>query len=218
MKHLRILLLMLFFVITTSPVHTQIISEPINDTVCAGESTSFSVQVAGQNTAFQWEFLNGFTWVPVNDNNFYSGSTTAELTIIQSNIDMNQNSYRCLVYSNGDQIWNDTSEVTVLSIIPVPILESPISGVDRACYNSTEIPFSVVPLEGEITYEWTVPDGAIVASGAGSPEIRVNFGHQSGYITVHADNQQCFGNTLSQNIEIIPQITTTPVVHGPHEV
>ncbi|HWY38812.1 MAG TPA: T9SS type A sorting domain-containing protein, partial [Bacteroidia bacterium] len=58
-----------------------------------------------------------------------------------------------------------------------------ISGLQVVNANQTGVTYSVTNTAGS-TYTWTVPAGAVIASGQGTNQITVNYGTQSGYVEV----------------------------------
>lgn len=64
----------------------------------------------------------------------------------------------------------------------------PIRGPVAVCANQTAVAYSVAALPGTVSYTWSVPTGATIASGAGTESIVVNFGTTFGNICVTADD------------------------------
>jgi hypothetical protein len=82
----------------------KITQQPINTYVPTGWTTRLKIQAEGA-TKYQWQYMDPSTerWRNVQDNEYYSGATTATLTIntLES---MNQYQFRCRVtnaYGNG---------------------------------------------------------------------------------------------------------------------
>ena len=80
-----------------------------------------------------------------------------------------------------------------------------ISGNATACTNSS-LTYSV-PALANATYQWTVPDGWTITSGAGTHEIKVTAGTASGPIIVHEQNS-------CADLRDTLLVTTTPPTLG----
>ncbi|HEY8402625.1 MAG TPA: gliding motility-associated C-terminal domain-containing protein [Cytophagaceae bacterium] len=102
---------------------------------------------------------------------------------------------------NGCTSAIKTKGVRANSIPSKPI----ISGPDVICKTTSGIIYSVQP-ESNITYTWTVPTGAIIASGQGTNSISVDFPEAatSGDITVIKSSEAgCTSDTL-KTIQVNP--------------
>lgn len=85
--------------ITMSVFDTRINIQPVvNQTVFVGDNAIFSAGTADADT-FQWQVRTngGIGFNAINDGVLYSGTTTASLTIISSDIDKNNYEYRVVV-------------------------------------------------------------------------------------------------------------------------
>ncbi len=69
-----------------------------------------------------------------------------------------------------------------------PAKPTTIHGSASACANSTGNAFDVDPVVGATSYQWSVPAGAIISSGAGTNSITVDFGSTDGQVTCRAVN------------------------------
>jgi len=72
--------------------------------------------------------------------------------------------------------------------LPFPNLVSlgigSISGNNEVCEGTTGEPYSIAAVDGALSYTWTLPEGATVASGDGTRSITVDFGVESGVVCV----------------------------------
>ncbi len=73
-----------------------------------------------------------------------------------------------------------------------------VTGNQYAYQGSSNNIYSVTPVSGG-TYNWTVPTGATIASGQGTPSITVNWGASSGDVSV-AIATSCGTNTYKQAV------------------
>lgn len=65
-----------------------------------------------------------------------------------------------------------------------------ITGSQQVCSGSSGVPYSIAPIAGATGYAWSLPPGAVIATGANTNAITVNFpaGCASGMITVNPIN------------------------------
>jgi hypothetical protein len=72
----------------------------------------------------------------------------------------------------------------------LPDAAGSITGTSDVCAGATGIAYSVAPVANAVTYVWTLPAGASIASGSGTNSITVDFASNAspGNITVYANN------------------------------
>lgn len=100
--------------------------------------------------------------------------TNPEIGLIIFNIDcMNFN------YYNGTN-WESMNT----SSTNAPSQPGSISGDVNVCAYSTGNIYSISPIAGALSYNWTVPAGGVITSGQGTTSITVTFGNTSGNISV----------------------------------
>jgi subtilisin-like proprotein convertase family protein len=78
-----------------------------------------------------------------------------------------------------------------------------ISGTAIVCQGQPPVAYAISSLTNATTYNWTLPSGATIATGAGTASITVNYGVSSlsGNITVAGSNAGC-GNGISSSKSI----------------
>jgi hypothetical protein len=90
-----------------------------------------------------------------------------------------------------------------------------ISGVSDVCAGAAGVPYSVDPILNAATYVWTLPAGAVIASGSGTNSIMVDFtaSAEPGDITV-------YGNSICGNGSVSPPfaISVSPLPAQPGEI
>ncbi len=101
-----------------------------------------------------------------------------------------------------------------VNVAPRPDASGPVSGPDFVCAGTNGVEYSVTPISNALSYEWVIPAGATIASGAGNSSIILDFDQNanSGIITVHGVNE-C-GNGLASpdfNVQLNP-VPVTPVI------
>lgn len=127
----------------SSPV---VVTDPINDTVCFGDTASFSVTATGTNLTYQW--MNGNT--PLVNGGNISGADSATLYIYPTSFSDTSSFYNVIV--NGDLMPSDTSINVSLTVNTAPvIIMEPTDQVPCAGGTAT---FSVVATGSGLTYQW----------------------------------------------------------------
>jgi gliding motility-associated-like protein len=132
------------FLVVNEPA--AITSAPLVDqTVCAGQSATFTVTANGTITSYQWLF-NGVNLV---DGNGVSGANSSVLVISPAAAVHNGN-YRCIITGSYNQTaTTNTAKLTVNEL--VTITQSPASR--KLCYDEWLI-LEVTATGNNITYEW----------------------------------------------------------------
>ncbi|RYE21594.1 MAG: T9SS type A sorting domain-containing protein [Sphingobacteriales bacterium] len=91
-----------------------------------------------------------------------------------------------------------------------------ISGNAIVCGAASNVNYSVSAISGATTYNWTVPAGASIVSGQGTPTLMVNFPGTaiSGNITAQASSGSCQSNIASLAVSASSASITAPVTGG----
>jgi len=144
------------------PIITQ---DPLDDQVCKNDIAVFSVE-AINGTFYQWQENSGVGWISLNDNNFYSGSETADLGIFTTT-GMNSFKYRCIVTHVS---CPDTSDFAVLFVDPTPIIFT-LTGGGEYCAGNSGVNIGLDGSEIGISYGLVLDDipTGIVREGIGGP-------------------------------------------------
>ncbi len=98
-----------------------------------------------------------------------------------------------------------------ISKLNAPNKPGTITGTAIGLCNKTGITYSVAAVAGAVSYNWTVPSGATIASGAGTRSIKVNYGPSfsgTGTISVTASNS-C--GTSSESTLNVSALLASPV-------
>lgn len=121
-----------------------ITQQPVDNTVCPGETHQFAITAVGTNTTFQWQKLDaGNTW------NNIPGANTNKLELTNVTV-ADEGSYRVMV--NGTCGSTQTSSEATLTInTPVVITQQPVSGVISPGETYT---FSIVVSGSALDYKW----------------------------------------------------------------
>ncbi len=167
--------------------------------VCAGTSVTFTATPANGITSptYQWQ---------VNGANVGTNSTT------YTNSNLNTGDIvTCILSTSQNCVTGSpaTSNALAITVNPAPSTPGSITGNTTVCENSTGNIYSISPVAGATSYNWTVPGGASIASGDGNTSITVSFGTGSGNITVAAVNS-CGTSGASTQAITVTLIPSTP--------
>jgi gliding motility-associated-like protein len=193
----------------SSPIIT---TTPANQTVCIGDSVSFTVIATGTNLTYQWRKGT----VNLIDGGNISGATTATLTInpvtpLDAAIDYN-------VIVSGTYSPNDTSANIALIINGGPIITNEPSNQSVCIGDSAG--FSVIASGNNLTYQWRKGTVNMVngpnISGATSSTLSINpvalLDAATNYNVIVSGD--CGINDTSINVSLaistIPLITSEP--------
>ena len=136
-----------------------------------------------------------YTWTLPFGGNIVSGQGTPSITVNFSNI----NSGDIMVIASNAC---GQSNPRLLSIQGAPALPANITGQTTLLCNQTNKIYSIPAVYGATTYTWTVPVGATILNGQGTPQITVKFSTSltTGNICVIAKN--LCGNSISTCISV----------------
>ncbi|GAA4306455.1 T9SS type B sorting domain-containing protein [Aestuariibaculum suncheonense] len=103
----------------------NITTQPIDTIAC--ENTSSTISIASPDSEFyQWELsTDGLNWVTLNDDLIYSGTQTANLTIMPVPLTFNNNQYRVKLDRTGNSCGLYSSSI-ILSVNAQPIINSTV--------------------------------------------------------------------------------------------
>jgi hypothetical protein len=137
----------------------------------------------------------------------WSADSTNWTAVKTSLIEKNESSYTDIEKLRVGKVYyrisaradkNQSNYSYAKSICLTPATPGTITGNTNLPQNSQGIVYSVVPVNGALSYLWTVPAGATIVSGQGTISLTINFGTNSGNVTVQAINS-C-GNSLPASI------------------
>jgi hypothetical protein len=119
-----------------------------------------------------------------------------------------------VVHDNVGAIVRDSVYVTLLA---VPATPGAITGNTAPCQGATA-DYSIAPVAGATSYNWTVPSGASILSGQTTTSISVGWGNTSGNITVTSANS-CGNSATSQQAVNLTNMPAVPgAITGPTNV
>lgn len=149
-----------------------------SDSLCIHSDTAVYLTETGM-TAYYWNISTGGT--------ILSGQGTNEVQVTWSGIGMN---WITVIYADINGCPALLPAVLYVTINPLPDAAGPIDGTTPVCAGTNGVEYSVAPVSNAVAYTWTVPLGATIISGDGTPVITVNFSEDaiSGDITVYGKN------------------------------
>lgn len=181
------------FLVTVNPLPTM--AGPITGTVvvCQGQTgIIYSVPVITTATNYIWTLPTGLTITTGNNTNSITvnfGTSAMSGTITSQG-------------NNGCGTGSVSANYTI-TVNPLPAMAGPITGTATPCQGQTGITYSVSAITNATGYIWTLPTGAIVATGVNTNSITVNFSGSaaSGVITAQGDNG-CGDGIVSANFTV----------------
>ncbi|MCX6244864.1 MAG: T9SS type A sorting domain-containing protein [Bacteroidetes bacterium] len=173
-----------------------------NATPCVNSTESYSITAVPNATTYNWTVPSGAT--------VQSGQGTAAVTVLWGTTSGN------VAVTAGNSCGTSAASTLAVTLSPLPPAPGSITGPTGVCENETAT-YSVSPVSG-VTNNWTVPAGATIVSGQGTPSILVLWGSISGDVSVTAQNT-C-GNSVPSQLSVL--VTTIPgaaqAIAGPDSV
>jgi hypothetical protein len=119
-----------------------ITTQPLNQTIYAGGSTTFYAGATGTGIGYSWQLStnNGTTWSNLTGVSPYSGVNSATLTINPAATGMNGYRYRCIV--SGTCPPSDTTNSVQLTVTQAAITTTP-GTVANSCSGTVNVPVNV---------------------------------------------------------------------------
>ncbi len=166
---------------TTAPIGTQVQIQLANQAAWGAYPAGVHSYYVATTTALnQWQTLT-FTYVASPD----GGGAAYQLNLDRLVFLFNPNSYTTHIY-HFDNLRREPTAVP-------PVLT--INGASAVATNATAIPYNVTGYNSAAHYfNWNVPTGASIATGAGTTAITADFGVLGGFVTVQERmTSGCYG-------------------------
>jgi uncharacterized protein (TIGR02145 family) len=128
------------------------------------------------------------------------GTFSSELTALTPGI-----TYYVRAYATNSSGTYYGNELTFNTECNIPAAPGAITGNTNIASNATNVAYSISAVSDATSYTWTVPAGAIIASGQGTTGIMVDFGSTGGDVSVRSENG-C-GNSTFTNLNITTAIS-----------
>jgi hypothetical protein len=187
------------FTVTITDSQLPVIStQPVNRTVCAGSSATFTV-VATNVLSYQWQQWNGSAWVN-------TGTNAASLTLNNVGVSQNTNTYRVIlnglctvVTSNAASLYVNTLPAITLATSRIPILLPT---------ETVTITATTIPSGG--SYTW-FRNGVAVPGVTGPVLANLTVDDAGTYRVVYTDPNGC--TSTSVNIEVSAAVSSELLVY-----
>lgn len=190
------------------PGATSSISGPLS--VCQGQTgVIYSTPGIANATSYSWTLPAGAT--------ITSSPTASTITV-----DFAANASGGMVNVIGvNSCGSGSSSVGLtISMNPLPDPAGIISGSNAVCEGTTGVAYSVPSILNSTTYNWTLPPGVVITSGAGTNSIVTDFTNAtgSGNVTVAGVNSCGSGTSASLAIPVGLLPDSSTAITGPTTV
>ncbi len=171
----------------------------LNPVCTPANGVNYSIQAMTGADSYIWTVPAGAVIV--------SGSSTNTITV---NFNVSAVSGQITVKGVNTICGAGPPVTRLLNISPNPQPAGTITGSNSICAPLTGTIYSVPPITGADTYQWTLPVGAVITSGSGTNTITVDYsaGAVSGNISVQAQSLNCGTGqpaALSVGVHVTPQ-------------
>jgi len=190
-----------------TPQVVAISAHPVSQVVNEGAAVDFSVAVSndGGSTTYQWQESSdaGVTYVDI------AGANTATYSIPAAALSQDGRLFRCIVSNNCLLDTSVPASLQVNCTSAAPAVPGAIAGGSLICAD-VSLTYSIAPVAGATSYNWTLPQGWTGTSNANS--ITVTSNGIGGLLKVRAVND-C-GASTDQELPIT--ISTEPCRRAVH--
>lgn len=176
-----------------------------NDEVCQGSAGNIYYTEPGKT---------GYAWMVSAGGTITGGGTTLDNNITVTWTGPGPQTVS-VNYNNSSGFPSPSPAVYNVQVNPLPEGTGPITGPASVAQGETGLLYTVTPIAGATGYNWVLPYGASIASGANTNSITVNFAPDalSGTMTVTGINE-CGSGPVSTDLII----TVNPSVPAELEV
>ncbi|MES2555873.1 MAG: ice-binding family protein [Bacteroidota bacterium] len=201
------------FVSLTILFPPSIITQPVDMTVCSGDSAAFTVAATGSNLTYQWRLGA----VPIINGGAVSGANNDTLIINPATAVNAATNYNVVVTGSCAPVA--VSNDVTLTINTAPVITT--QPTDQTVCEGNSVSLSTVATGSGLTYQWrkgatNVTDGGQI-SGATTSTLTINpaaFTHSATdyYVVVSGACQpNDTSNMVSLQVDTLTNITTVPV-------
>ena len=190
-------------VVTVNPLPIPTIIGPA--TACAGST--------GLNY-FTEPAMTGYVWAVSAGGIITAGGATNTVTVSWNTAG---NHTLTVNYVNVNGCTASSATIMNITVNPSAGIAGSITGTTTICGGSQGVDFSTTAISNAISYVWTLPAGATIASGDGTQGIKVNFSANasSGNISVHGNNACSNGTASNLAITVTPRPAAAGGITGP---
>ena len=131
--------------------------------------------------------MTGYSWTVSSGGTITSGSTTYQITVTWNTAGAQTVTVN---YTNGNGCTPVSATIYNVIIIPFPEAAGSITGTAQVQLGQTGVAYSIPAIQNATGYQWTLPQGAAIASGSNTNSITVDFSASAlpGNISVHGTN------------------------------
>ncbi|MCX6252057.1 MAG: T9SS type A sorting domain-containing protein [Bacteroidetes bacterium] len=201
----------------TVPVVYPVTVNPTTIPVITG-TTDLCINTGYYNYTTQAGMIN-YIWTISGGGTITNGMGTNVLQVLWNSVGAQTVS---VIFTNGSNLCTAPNPTVLpVNVNGLPDAAGTITGTATVCAGAAGVVYSVPTINNAVTYVWTLPTGATIASGSGTNSITVNFANNasSGNITVYGNSICGNGATSSPfavNVTQVPAtagtITGTPAV------
>jgi hypothetical protein len=161
--------------------------------------------------------MNGYVWTLSAGGTLVTGAGTNHISVIWNTPGAQSVN---VTYTNLAGCVPASPTTLNVAVIPIPGGAGNITGATALCSGTQGVPYSTPPIADAVTYVWTLPAGASIATGAGTNDITVNFATNasSGNISVYGNNLCGNGTASSVQVTLTPLVAAAGVIAGQGEV
>jgi len=154
--------------------------------LCSGGSFTYSIAAVTGASSYSWTAPAGCT---ITANTGTSITMTIPAGFVSGTLSVVANN------SCG------ASVARTLALSGIPATPASITGPASVCASAAGLAYSTPVVSGVTTYNWTVPAGASITTGAGTNAITVKWGTVAGAVSVRAGNA-CGTNSTARSLSV----------------
>lgn len=198
-------------------ISTAAISQPTatitgGGTICQGSTIDLNINFSGGPAPWRVVYsINGINQAPITD--IYTtpyvlpAGTEGEYRVVE-------------VYDGFGFMGTGSGDPATVRVENLPSAAGAISGSTTVCQSTNGVIYSILPVPHASSYTWSVPSGAVIASGANTNSITVNYSAAaaSGNISVFGTNTCGSGASSSLFVTVSSLPAAAGSVSGPASV
>jgi len=191
-------------VITTAATSIGSVTATLNGTINAGGAST--------NVTFDYGLTTAYGTTVPGVPAIVTGNTVTPVSANLTGLTLNTTYHYRVNGTNSVGTTNGSDLSFTTTSCPMPGAPGTITGPSTVCGNTTGNVYSVAPIANAVGYNWSVPAGASITTGANTNTITVTFGNTPGTISVYGTNT-C-GNGIASNLVITVNSAPVPTIAG----
>ncbi len=165
--------------------------------LCENATMEVPIEVVGENETYQWQIKSEDSFENLEDDEVFSGTNTAQLSIDNITLDLDEKVVRCVVSSGTDVIYSNEA---MLSVHPLPIAEATLK-VDKLKVDVINSSFHAEE------YSWDFGDGSAIVEQRAPSHTYSNYGE---YVVTLTAMNGCGSDVL--NLDVSLAITSSKAI------